>query len=96
MSEQRRTRVVWVAALFAVSVSGPANFDASVFEDIVQDFVAPKVLETISAQLLKDLPLPAIDAKSLHPVLPDDVVFELGDLEVVHDKGVIGLGGGLL
>ncbi|MBD89533.1 MAG: hypothetical protein CL940_04295 [Deltaproteobacteria bacterium] len=87
--------MVQTAKVTIVEVNGPANFDSTVFVDIVQDFVVPTVLETVTAKVLKDLPLPAINASSLHPVLPDDVVFELGDLEAVHDKGVIGLGGGL-
>jgi len=87
--------MIQTAKVTIVDVSAPANFDASIFVDIVQDFVVPTVLETVTAKVLKDLPLPAIDASSLHPVLPNDVVFELGDLDAVHDKGVIGLGGGL-
>ncbi len=87
--------MIQTAHVTIVEVTGPATFDASIFEDIVQDFVVPTVLDTVTAKVLKDLPLPAIDASSLHPVLPNDVVFELGDLSAVHDKGVIGLGGGL-
>jgi hypothetical protein len=87
--------LVQTAHVSIVQVNAPASFDPSIFKDIVQDFMVPTILETITAQVLKNLPLPAIDASSLHPILPDDVVFELGDLEAVHDKGVIGLGGGL-
>jgi hypothetical protein len=87
--------MIQTAQVTLVDVSGPDNFDPSIFVDIVQDFVVPTILDTVTAKVLKDLPLPAINASSLHPVLPDYVVFELGDLDVVHDKGVIGLGGGL-
>lgn len=87
--------MIQTAQVTLVDVSAPGNFDPSIFVDIVQDFVVPTVLETVTAKVLKDLPLPAINASSLHPVLPDHVVFELGNLDAVHDKGVIGLGGGL-
>jgi hypothetical protein len=90
-----KSGMVQTAQVTIVDVNGPVSFDPSIFKDIVQDFVVPTILDTITAQVLKDIPLPAIDASSLHPILPDDVVFELGDLEAVHDKGVIGLGGGL-
>lgn len=77
-------------------LSAPASYDAAEFEALITDELAPALFYGLSANVMSELPVPMFDiSAALGDLMAPEVEVELGDLQVIHQKGVLGFAGGL-
>lgn len=78
-----------------VEVVSDAGFEPDDFEALLSDVLVPMLLGDYLGQTVASVPLPGLDLGAAVDFLPAGVELTIGDLDVIHSHGVIGLGGEL-